>query len=221
MLLRQDQGVFPSNYFTSPTCLLSKWLIKVKKSQPSTAACFAFPPAGGGSVSGLAAWPYYKLIETLFRNTKVNISSHVIPISLQWIPLNRGYWVADPMCYLNSRRDTHIQSLGMREGDWTPSSQTLGERGGGEKGYLVLPLLCVSISCMSNFITGILSGFDCVCVVSVKLQIKTFYINQNPLYSRHTGVVSLYSGPRAAHKTIYKCNSEIQKTITLFCVKRK
>lgn len=58
-------------------------------------ACFAFPSACGGSVRGLAAWPYYKLIETLFRNTKVNVSSHVIPISLQWIPLNRGYWVAD------------------------------------------------------------------------------------------------------------------------------
>lgn len=115
---RQEQGVFPSNYFTSPTCLLSKWLIKVKKSQPSTGACFAFPSACGGPVEGLAARPYYELIETLFRNTKVNISTHVIPISLQWIPLNRGYWVADPMCYLNSRWDTHIRSLGMRECDW-------------------------------------------------------------------------------------------------------
>lgn len=118
MLLQRACCVFPSNYFTSPTCLLSEWLIKVTKSQPSTGACFAFPPAHGGSVQGWAAWPYYKLIETLFRNTKVNISSHVIPISLQWILLNEEYWVADPMCYLNSRWDTHIQSLGMREGGW-------------------------------------------------------------------------------------------------------
>lgn len=125
MLLQEEQRVFLSNCFTSPICLLFQWLIKVKKSQPSTL----------GHVSHFLLlledspeppWPYCELIETLFRNTKVNISSHVIPISLQWILSNRGrYWVADPMCYLNSQWDTHSQEPGNERG-W-PEGENRGK----------------------------------------------------------------------------------------------
>lgn len=40
MLLQKEQCVSPSNYFTSPSCLLFQWLLNVKKSQPSTGGMF-------------------------------------------------------------------------------------------------------------------------------------------------------------------------------------
>lgn len=129
MLLQEEQRVFLSNCFTSPTCLLFQWLIKVKKSQPSTLGhvshfLLLLEDSPGPEPPG----PYCELIETLFRNTKVNISSHVIPISLQWILSNRGrYWVADPTCYLNSQWDTHSQEPGNERG-W-PEGDTPMERG--------------------------------------------------------------------------------------------
>lgn len=56
--------------------------------------------------------------------------------------------MADPMCYLNSRRDTHIQSLGMREGDWRERHQGEGKKGGRVLG---------TATAVSNFITGTLT----------------------------------------------------------------
>lgn len=120
------------NYLPVPTDLYWEWLIKVRKSLPSTGAWFVFPSACGGSVLGLAAlaaWPYYKLIETLFPNTKVNISSHVIPISLQWIPLNRGYWMANSMLLLEFPMGRSCSV----PGKWERVTRSEGQHGDGRK----------------------------------------------------------------------------------------
>lgn len=149
---RQRKGVFPFNYLPVPADFHSQWLINIKKSLPSTAACFAFPSACGGSVSGPAAWPYYKLIETLFSNTKVNISSHVIPISLQWIPLNRGYWMASSKLLLEFPMGRSCSE----PGKWERATWNEGQHGDGRKEGWVLGAATAPESTrnMSNFIKG-------------------------------------------------------------------
>lgn len=141
------------NYLPVPPDFHSEWLIKVKKSLPSTGgAWFVFPSACGGSVSGLAAWPYYKLIETLFQNTKVNISSHVIPISLQWIPLNRGYWMANSMLLLEFPMGCSCSV----PGKWERVTRSEGQHGDGKKEGWVFGAATASESTrnMRNFIKG-------------------------------------------------------------------
>lgn len=149
---RQRKGVFPFNYLPVPTDFHSQWLINIKKSLPSTGACFVFPSACGGSVSGPAAWPYYKLIETLFPNTKVNISSHVIPISLQWIPLNRGYWMANSILLLEFPMGRSCSE----PGKWARATRNDGQDGDGRKEGWVLGAATAPESTrnMSNFIKG-------------------------------------------------------------------
>lgn len=146
------QAVFPFNYLSVPTYFHSEWLINIKKSLPSTGACFAFPSACGGSVSGSAAWPYYKLIETLFPNTKVNISSHVIPISLQWIPLNRGYWMANSILLLEFPMGRSCSE----PGKWERATRNEGQHGEGRKDGWVFGAATAPESThnMSNFIKG-------------------------------------------------------------------
>lgn len=140
------------NYLPVPTDLHSEWLIKVKESLPSTGAWFVFPSACGGSVLGLAAWPYYKLIETLFQNTKVNISSHVIPISLQWIPLNRGYWMANSMLLLEFPMGRSCSV----PGKWERVTWSGGQHGDGRKeGWVFGAATAPESTCnMRNFIKG-------------------------------------------------------------------